>query len=195
MVRVQQLETVDALRHARVGQAVTAQADPERVDVRHDHEGVESPGGGDGRAQRQELGRRRDGKGGSRRKISRCLNARMVSSTPQIGCTRLARPLGLPSQRPLERLRVVVIGDAYDVDVTASLGVVEDLLDGGGAIAESRVEMEDRLSHSAILRAASGLRSGGGAQRLREIELHPLAIRAVVGSDPEREPAGSAIEL
>ena len=91
-------------------------------------------------------------------KEHRCLKARIVSSTPQIGWTRLAGWAAFQRERPRKRLRVVVVGDPDDVDVAVAVGVVEDLLDGSGAVAEGGVDVEDRLTHVSgrVLASLSG---------------------------------------
>ena len=64
---------------------------------------------------------------------------------------------------PVERLlvgsNVVVVGEAHDVDLAVGFDVVQDLVDRCQAVAEGRVDVQDRLAHA--------LRSAFAARRQR----------------------------
>ena len=159
VVRVQQLEAIDAERlRQRLRVAVApARSRTYRRAARSRRLPAHAPPHRPARSERN-LGGGALGKGGSSRKSSRCLNARIVSSTPQIGWTRLVGMRSLPAQRPLERLGVVVVGDPHDVDLAVAVGVVQDLLDRRRAVTEGGVDVEDRLPHVAA-RQRAGARS------------------------------------
>ena len=169
VVRIQELEPVDAKRCRQRPEALPPQPDPERVDVGNHHERAESLRGDRCLAEREEFRRR----GARERRLDPKQQQVLERPDGELDAPDRLDPAGwmgrFPLARPLERPGVVVVGDPDDVDLAVSVGVVEDLLNGGRAIAKRRVEVEDRLPHS----DACSVRLSGFAE-----DASTLAIRS-----------------
>ena len=147
VIRVQELEAVDAERLGQRLQPVAAEPDPERIDVRHHHDGTQGSGGLQRRPQREELRRRRAREGRLQLEEEQVLEGADGELDAPDRLDAACGMRGLPLERPRERLGVVMVRDPDDVDLAVGVGRVQDLLDGRRAVAERRVEVENRLPH------------------------------------------------